>query len=132
MGKYLVGFILGAAASWFWFYKLNPVRGFRQILSREMGKGDPFEWAHRLDRRMENFEQRCRRLEAKITYAVAETAGSVELNGHSRPGNRRGQVIRLWKEGCSPEEIIRTTGLAKSEVELIISLKDRRLKAENN
>jgi len=132
MAKYLAGFLLGVVASWFWFYKLSPDRNFRQALRQELVKGGSPDLVDRLDQRMEKLENRCRRLEAKLACDAVEAPGETGLNGTSKICNRREQVIKLWEEGCSPEEIIRNTGLSKGEVELILSLKDRLSYGEKN
>lgn len=128
MIRYLAGFILGSVASWFWFCKLNPHREFGQLLHREIDRGASQEWARQLENRMKDLEQLSRRLEEIISVDSERTAGTAKANKRSRPENHRGQVIRLWEGGCSPEEITRTTGLAVGEVKLILSLKDHQCK----
>lgn len=121
MGYTLLGFLIGVAVSWFWLYKLSPARRFQHILSQETGKNSFDEQLQPLFQRMEKLEDRFYRLEDSLINVRAETAGA---------SARRGQVIRLKEEGCSPEEIIRNTGLAKGEVELILSLGKQREKKE--
>lgn len=125
MIKYLAGFLLGVAVSWFWLYKLSPDRNFRQMLQQELVKDGSPDLAHQLDERIESLERRCRRLETQLTCTAVGTARVAGFNENSKICNRRGEVVKLWEEGCSPEEIIRTTMLSKGEVELILSLKDR-------
>ncbi|NMA91940.1 MAG: DUF2802 domain-containing protein [Firmicutes bacterium] len=130
MGYTLLGFLIGVAVSWFWLYKLSPARRFQHILSQETGKNSFDEQLQPLFQRMEKLEDRFYRLEDSLINVRAETAGAARGPGPARASARRGQVIRLKEEGCSPEEIIRNTGLAKGEVELILSLGKQREKKE--
>jgi hypothetical protein len=129
MDKYLVGFFLGTVFSYLWFHKVGPVRGFSKILESELGGKSSADWSLRLDNKMKNLEQRFHRLEADFVNQAVQGGSTEAAKNCLPPGHRRGEVIQLWREGRSPEEITRSTGLAKGEVELIISLKDHSLKA---
>lgn len=124
---FLGGFVLGLATSWFWFYQLNPAGRFQQLLQKEIDLGGYSDLVNQAYRRMDYLEERCYRLERRYAGAAGEkSSGEAEPAKSNDPGRKREQVLLLREAGRELAEIVRRTGLSKGEIELILSLQERR------
>lgn len=121
---FIVGFLLGASASWFWFYRHNPGVVFRQFLQKELDSGGHPDLARQI-RRIDNLEERCRLLEKGLPVSARGRFGEAGAGGTGTAGWKREQAVALWEEGCGHHEIVRRTGLSRGEIELILSLREQ-------
>ncbi|MGB4443770.1 MAG: DUF2802 domain-containing protein [Dethiobacteria bacterium] len=126
MGLFIAGVLLGLALGCFWFYQLNPTRGFQQLLQKEVDLSSYADLLNQACQRLDSLEERCCYLEKSFAGAAEKRSfREAGLTGRDEPGRRREQAIMLWEEGRELNEIVRRTGLSKGEIELILSLQER-------
>ncbi len=78
----------------------------------------------RLDHILKEKKELVKHIEGAISKAGSiKTASSSNLNTEIQGEElNRTRVITLWKQGKTPEEIAKATGLSSGEIEIIISL----------
>ena len=125
-GSFYSWSLAGVGPGCFWFYQLNPTRGFQQLLQKEVDLSSYADLLNQACQRLDSLEERCCYLEKSFAGAAEKRSfRETSLTGRDEPGRRREQAIILWEEGRELNEIVRRTGLSKGEIELILSLQER-------
>jgi len=132
MENLLIGFALGAIASWLWHRRFAADWSFRQQLHRELQAKAPVIGQGELEKKVTELDQRLQALQqsAVIQRAMVEATpqASGDPQGRLAVRSKREQksvVLSMHKEGKPFEEIAARTGMGKGEVELLVKIKDK-------
>ena len=143
----IIGFLLGVTVSWFWLSQLKDSSQYQAVLQKELAVNGQLGSITVLKKRLEALENRLAEIDRpaeaevvqagedrkELTLPLAEGSaflppsptGPAKVKSLKQRRNIN-QVQSLWQEGRALPEIAALTNLAKGEIELIISLQEKR------